>query len=145
MKFLISGLLIASNFLGAGAASASTTDTRDQIGQQQEPGKLAFEPHCFPSAGLAAGGGTVTAYGSGTCRYMPPITLGVTVIMYENGWNVDSTYNSCYLASDGDCAGYSISIPNSGGNYCSKVVIDYTEPNTGAFKQFSTSNGAGCP
>lgn len=137
--------IVASSFLGAGVANASPNASDQQIEEQgKKDPVLLFEPHCFASASLNQGSSTVIASGYGRCTLMPPITLGVTVIMYHNGWNIGSTYKSCYMATDEDCHGYPISTPNSGGNYCSRVMIDYVEPNTGDFKQSSISNGVGC-
>lgn len=128
-----------------GVANAAVDVPDQQLVQKPDQATVQFfEPHCFASAGLSQGSSTVTASGYGRCRFMPPITVGVTVVMYHNGWNIGSTYNSCYMATDGDCYGHSISTPNAGGSYCSKVTVDYVEPNTGSFKQSSSSNGAGC-
>jgi len=137
----ISIALFSLGFMGSAVASDSAAK---QVAGDASASTVAT-PNCFASPGLAVGS-SITAYGFGRCMYTPPLTLGVAVILYHNGWYVNDSYTSCSLSSGGgDCQGINVTSAYASGNWCSRVLIDYIEPGTGKFQQSASSTGAGCP
>lgn len=143
-KLLALLFVFTTSLLWAHPANAASNPTPEKAGPKHGDISLMWAG-CFASPSLYVGS-YVEAGGFGRCTATPPLNLGVTVVLYHNGWYVNSSYKACPIPQGGgDCYGVPVQSGYTSGNWCARITLDYIDPTTGNWTQSSSSNGSGCP
>ncbi|WP_140425674.1 hypothetical protein [Cryobacterium sp. N19] len=122
----VAGILLAMGVGGLGATPA-----------------LAFEAKCTPSASISQTGGYATASGKAMCQIEQGNIVGVTVVLYVQGWNEGSSYTECAADFLSDCVGIDVGYPTATSDICARTIVTYET--TGQRHTRSTSTGQSCP
>ena len=133
---------IVSNILKL--ASVTTLVTASTVGLSATSAHAAGYS-CNPAPDLKLTSSSVTAGGSAQCDLPVGQEVGVTTILYIDGFNAGSTYRRCTAdPANFECQGTPVT-KGRGGTNCSRVLVDYYDvgQETTVFRGANT--GDGCP
>ena len=136
--------LVAS--IGLMAFSAAPASAAPLAGASQPSAVAAASSYigCTPTA-VVDNGTTKVASGSADCIVPLDTVVGVTVVLYVDGWNVGSTYTECtQFGLDQVCAGQPVSSAASGEG-CARTMVTYRLPEPDGSQFEAVSVGNGCP
>ncbi|GAA1843575.1 hypothetical protein ACFQZV_11155 [Microbacterium koreense] len=124
-------------------AHASATMNQASVNSDTVPDDGYFDITCTPWAGIDLQGAP-TARGETHCVVPVDTTIGVTTILYVDGWNVGSAYNECTLNEITPvCAGVPVIRDVSGSTFCARTLVSFQLPD--GWRHVATSSGTGCP
>ncbi|MET0811539.1 MAG: hypothetical protein ABWY03_00700 [Microbacterium sp.] len=102
-----------------------------------------FNITCTPWASIDLQGAP-TARGETHCVVPANSTIGVTTILYVDGYNLGSAYNECTLNDIAPiCPGIPVTRDVTGSTFCARTLVSYQLPD--GWHQVATSSGTGCP